>query len=71
MNPRTLKQLEAAIEAFARDLSPRVAELAAKSTAGTLTDEGRAEYERIVQLNDLISTLKLEADDYWTNRIAS
>jgi hypothetical protein len=54
-----------------KDLSGRVAELAAKSTAGTLSQEEQAEYERIVCLNDLLSVLKLQTEVYWAPRIAS
>jgi hypothetical protein len=68
---QTLDKLEAAIEAVKQDLSGRLAELAAKSTLGSLSHEEKAEYERIVCLNDLLSLLKVEADEYWAPRIAS
>jgi len=66
-----LDKLESAFEAVEKDLSGRVAELAAKSTAGTLSQEEQAEYEQIVRLNDWLSLLKLQADEYWAPRIAS
>lgn len=31
----------------------------------------RAEYEQIVRLNDLLSMLKLQTEEYWAPRIAS
>jgi hypothetical protein len=71
MQKQTLDKLEAAFEAVAHDLSGRVAELAAKSTSGTLSQEEQSEYEHIVRLNDLLSLLKLQADEYWSPRIAS
>ena len=49
----------------------RVAELAAKSTSGTLSQEEQAEYEQIVRLNDLLSILKLQTEEYWAPRTAS
>jgi 5'-deoxynucleotidase YfbR-like HD superfamily hydrolase len=54
-----------------KDLSKRAADLAAKSFSGTLSEEERAEYEQIVRLNDLLSMLKLQAEEYWAPRIAS
>jgi hypothetical protein len=71
MERQTLDKLEAAFEAVEKDLSGRVAELALKSTAGTLSQEDQAEYEHIVRLNDLLSLLKLQAQEYWAPRIAS
>ena len=71
MERQTLDKLESAFEAVEKDLSGRVAELAAKSTAGTLSQEEQAEYEQIVRLNDWLSLLKLQADEYWAPRIAS
>jgi hypothetical protein len=71
MQKQTLDKLEAAFQAVEKDLSGRVAELAAKSTAGTLSQEERAEYEQIVCLNDLLSVLKLQTEEYWAPRIAS
>lgn len=71
MQKQTLDKLEAAIEAVGEELSERVAELAAKSSSGTLSGEERSEYEQIVQLNDLLSLLKLQAEAYWSPRIAS
>jgi hypothetical protein len=71
MEKQTLEKLEAAFEAVEKDLSGRVAELAAKSTAGTLSQDEQAEYEHIVRLNDLLSVLKLQAEEYWAPRVAS
>jgi hypothetical protein len=71
MERQTLDKLEAAFEAVEKDLSGRVAELAVKSTSGTLSQEETAEYEQIVRLNDLLSLLKLQAEEYWAPRIAS
>jgi hypothetical protein len=71
MEKQTLEKLEAAIEAVKQDLSGRVAELAAKSSWGSLSYEEMAEYEHIVRLNDLLSLLKLQAEEYWAPRIAS
>ena len=51
MEKQTLEKLEAAFEAVEKDLSGRVAELAVKSTAGTLSQDEQAEYEHIVRLN--------------------
>lgn len=70
MEKQTLDNLEAAIEAVGQELSERVTQLAAKSSAGTLSSEERSEYEQIVQLNDLLSLLKLQAEAYWSPRIA-
>jgi hypothetical protein len=71
MQKQTLDKLEAAIEAVGAELSERVAELAAKSSSGTLSNEEQSEYEQIVRLNDLLSLLKLQAEAYWSPRIAS
>ena len=71
MERQTLDKLKAAFLAVEKDLSGRVAELAAKSTSGTLSQEEQAEYEQIVRLNDLLSILKLQAEEYWAPRIAS
>jgi hypothetical protein len=71
MERQTLDKLEAAFEAVEKDLSGRVAELAAKSTAGTLFQEEQAEYEQLVRLNDLLSILKFQAEAYWAPRIPS
>jgi hypothetical protein len=71
MERQTLDKLEAAFEAVEKDLSGRMAELAAKSTTETLSQEAQAEYEQIVRLNDLLSLLKLQAEEYWAPRIAS
>ena len=71
MEKQTLARLTAAFKAVEKDLSARVADLAAKSSAGRLSEEERAEYEQIVRLNDLLSMLKLQAEEYWAPRIAS
>lgn len=71
MKKQTLDKLESAIEAVQKDLAAQVAELAAKSAAGTLSAEEKTEYEQIVRFNDLLSTLKLQAEEYWVPRIAS
>jgi len=71
MKKQTLDKLEAAFEAVARDLSERVAELTVKSTDGQLSQEEKSEYERIVRLNDLLSLLKLQTEEYWSPRVAS
>jgi hypothetical protein len=44
MEKRTLEQLGAALDAVGSDLSPRVEELAQKSTAGQFTPEESQEY---------------------------
>jgi CCR4-NOT transcriptional regulation complex NOT5 subunit len=71
MGKQTLEQLSAAFKAVEKDLSGRAADLAAKSSAGKLSKEERAEFEQIVRLNDLLSLLKLQAEQYWAPRIAS
>lgn len=71
MEKQTLDKLEAAIEAVENDLSGRVAELASKSSSGTLSSDEQSEYEQIVHLNDLLSLLKLQAEDHWSPRIVS
>lgn len=71
MEKRTLEQLEAALDAVGEDLSPRVEELAQKSTAGLLTEEERREYSEIVRLNDMLSLLRLQTEEFWTMRAAS
>lgn len=71
MEQQTLDKLAAAIEAVAHDLAGRVAELARKSASGTLSTDEKSEYEQIVQLNDLLSLLKLQAESYWSPRLAS
>lgn len=71
MEKHTLALLDSALDAVRRDLSPRVDELARKSTAGTLTPEERTEYAEIVRLNDTLSLLKLQAEDLSTLRTAS
>ena len=71
MQKQTLDKLEAAFEAVERDLSGRAAELAIKSTDGKLSQEEKSEYEHIVRLNDLLSLLKLQTEEYWSPRVAS
>jgi hypothetical protein len=71
MEKQTLDQLIAAFKAVEKDLSKRAANLAIKSSLGKLSEEERMEYEQIVRLNDLLSMLKLQAEEYWTPRIAS
>jgi hypothetical protein len=71
MEKSTLEQLEAALDAVGKDLSPRVEELAQKSTAGLLTPEERREYSEIVRLNDMLSLLRLQAEEFWITRAAS
>jgi hypothetical protein len=71
MEKRTLEQLEAALAAVGNDLSPRVEELAEKSTEGQLTPEERDEYAEIVRLNDMLSLLKLQAEAFRSVRAAS
>jgi len=71
MEKQTLEKLEAAFAAVAKDLAGRVADLAVKSTTGTLSQDEQAEYEHIVRLNDLLSLLKLQTEEYWAPRIAS
>jgi hypothetical protein len=71
MEKQTLDQLEAAIVAVGRDLSPRVEELAHKSTEGLLTPEESQEYAEIVRLNDMLSLLKLQAEAFRSVRAAS
>lgn len=71
MERQTLDLLDAALEAVREDLMPRVEELARKSSAGTLTPEEQDEYAEIVRLNDTLSVLKLQAEDFSAVRAAS
>jgi hypothetical protein len=71
MDKRTLEQLEAALSAVSHDLSPRVEELAQKSTDGVLTTEEREEYAGIVRLNETLTLLKLQTEEFWAVRAAS
>lgn len=71
MEKRTLEQLEAALNAISQELSPRVEELAQKSTEGVLSPEEREEYAGIVRLNDTLSLLKLQTEEFWAVRAAS
>ncbi len=65
MERSTLNQLEAALEAMRSDLSGRVEQLADKSSNGVLSADERAEYEQIVQLNDLMAIVKLQGEQVW------
>lgn len=71
MERRTIEQLEAALNAVSKDLAPRVEELARKSAAGILTPEELKEYAEVVRLNDMLSLLKLETEEFWGLREAS
>lgn len=71
MDKRTVEQLEAALNAVSLDLSPRAEELAQKSTEGALTPKEQEEYAEIVRLNDTLSLLKLQTEEFWTVRTAS
>ncbi len=71
MEKRTIEQLEAALNAVSQDLSPRVEELAQKSTEGALTPEEHSEYAEIVRLNDTLTLLKLQTEEFWAMRAAS
>jgi len=71
MEKRTIEQLEAALHAVGQDLSPRVEELAQKSTEGALTPDEQKEYAEIVRLNDTLSLLKLQTEEFWAVRAAS
>ena len=59
----TLEQLDAALDAVSKDLSPRVEELAQKSAEGALTPEEHREYTEVVRLNDMLSLLELQAEE--------
>ncbi len=71
MEKRTIDQLEAALDAVKKDLAPRVEELATKSTNGILTAEEHQEYAEAVRLNDMLSLLKLQTEEFWAMRAAS
>jgi uncharacterized protein YnzC (UPF0291/DUF896 family) len=71
IDKRTLALLDAALDAVSKDLAPRVEELAGKSTEGSLTHEEYEEYAQIVRMNDMLSEIKLEAEDFRSVRIAS
>ncbi len=62
MKKRTLEQLEAAFDAVRADVAPRVEDLAQKSTAGTLTAAEHAEYAEVVRLNEMLSLVRLLAE---------
>jgi hypothetical protein len=63
--------LGSAVEALRLDLSPRAEELAQKSTSGTLSADEQAEYAEIVRINDTLSLLKLQAEEFSAHRVAS
>ncbi len=71
MGKQTLEQLNAAFKAVEKDLAGRATDLGAKCSSGKLSKDEQAEYEQIVRLNDLLSLLKLQAEQYWASRIAS
>jgi hypothetical protein len=71
MEKQTIEQLEAALRAIRNDLAPRVEVLAQKSSEGVLTSEEHREYAEVVRLNDLLSLLKLQAEQFWSMRAAS
>lgn len=71
MDKRAFEQLEAALSAVSLDLSPRVEELAQKSTEGALTPKEREEYAEIVRLNDTLCLLRLQTEEFWAVRAAS
>jgi hypothetical protein len=71
MERKTLEQLDAALDAIREDLSPRVEELARKSTAGELSPKESLEYAEIVRLNDTLSLLKLQTEELGAARAAS
>ena len=52
-------------------MAPRVEDLAQKSAAGVLSPEEHAEYVEVVRLNDTLSLLELQAEEFWTIRAAS
>lgn len=70
MEKEPLDLLDAALEAARGDFTPRVGDLAQKSSAGILTAEGQDEYAGIVRLNDTLSVLKLQAEDLSAVRAA-
>ena len=69
MEKQTLALLDSALDAVRLDLTPRVEELAQRSTAGILTPEELTEYREIVRLNDnltlLASTFGGSTSDLW------
>jgi len=68
---RTLQQLESALAAVASELSGRVEELARKSSAGTLSEQEHEEYAEIVRMNDVLSALRAQAADSWSEQAQS
>jgi hypothetical protein len=71
MEKKTLALLDSALDAVRYDLSPRVEELAQKSSLGALSVDEQAEYAEIVRLNDTLSLLKLQAEELTLQRAAS
>ena len=71
MEKRTIEQLQAALAAVRNDLAPRVEDLAQKNTEGRLTPEEQKEYAEVVRLNDALSLLKLQTEEFWAMRAAS
>ncbi|MFO0604009.1 MAG: hypothetical protein U0324_12585 [Polyangiales bacterium] len=71
MGKHTLEQLDQVLAAIGRDLAPRAEELARKSSDGTLTDDERREYAELVRLNDTLSLLRLQTEEFWAMRAAS
>lgn len=71
MEKQTLALLDSALEGLRNDLSPRAAELAEKSTLGTLSTSEHTEYAEIVRINDTLSLLKLQAEELSSQRVAS
>jgi len=53
--------VDSVADVVGNDLSPRVDELARKSSDGLLAPEERQEYAEIARLNDLLSRVKLQA----------
>ena len=71
MEKQTLALLDSALDAVRRDLTPRVEELAQRSTAGILTPDELTEYREMVRLNDNLTLLKLQTEDLSALRAAS
>ena len=63
MQTRIFEQLEAALNAVRQNMAPRVDALARKSTTGQLTPEEHMEYVGVVRFNEVLSLLKLEAEE--------
>jgi len=71
MEKQTLALLDSALDAVRRDLTPRVEELAQRSTAGILTPEELTECSEMVRLNDNLTLLKLQTEDLSVLRATS